>query len=459
MIDRYLQLELRRLLPRLDATLPRSFVEEVAAATAGLAPTGSAADSLRHARSVARFGPPPPPWLGTLRPDLDALRRRGREQASADLPAHANDADAEDDDADQTERSAIAELLSGLSNPLGNVLQQMLGMRRTPGDGSGGQVGGSLVTVRSTGRGAGQRAAPSAPVRRVDRRRGAGTWYDEWDARRCAYRSAWVRIAELGLPAYARDVPVDAGERRLRRQLAPLMRSPDRRASTSTGDDLNLTNLVDMRVEARTGRGGEWQVFSERRLTGAGFGVLLVLDATSSGASDAGGLEVFERQSRLTAALAAAFDDLGVRCAVAAFRSFGRQNVQWLTVKSYDEPWRSDPRRRLAGLSPAGYTRLGAAIRHATQVAPTSGESRNCVLLVTDGVPYDDQYEGVYATADCRRAVEEACEARIAVVGLGVGADESTDAWMPDDFHVIDEVDAPGQVVVAALRRALRRTA
>jgi nitric oxide reductase NorD protein len=52
-----------------------------------------------------------------------------------------------------------------------------------------------------------------------------------------------------------------------------------------------------------------------------------------------------------------------------------------------------------------------------------SGTPYKLLLLISDGYPYDDQYEGDYAIDDTRKAIEEAREAGVAVVCLSVGGD------------------------------------
>jgi nitric oxide reductase activation protein len=83
--------------------------------------------------------------------------------------------------------------------------------------------------------------------------------------------------------------------------------------------------------------------------------------------------------------------------------------------------------RRLQGLAPGAYSRLGAAIRHGTAVLKDEGGTpRRLLVVLSDGLAYDHGYEPAYGAADARRALHEARQQGIGCLCLSVGA--STDA-------------------------------
>lgn len=136
-----------------------------------------------------------------------------------------------------------------------------------------------------------------------------------------------------------------------------------------------------------------------------------------------------ELQRRSAATLAATLEELGDRVAVYAFRSKGRHAVQLPAIKTFEQRFGALPRARLNQLQPSGYTRLGAAIRGAGEILKTEAGTQNRLLLViSDGHPYDDGYEGRYAEADARKALEELRGDGVACLCLSLGATTESDA-------------------------------
>jgi hypothetical protein len=80
-----------------------------------------------------------------------------------------------------------------------------------------------------------------------------------------------------------------------------------------------------------------------------------------------------------------------------------------LRIKAFNDGYAGPARQCLACLQPSGYTRMGAAIRRATHVLRTGGGTeRTLLVIISDGLPYDDDYEGGYAEQDRRHRLEEA---------------------------------------------------
>lgn len=92
-----------------------------------------------------------------------------------------------------------------------------------------------------------------------------------------------------------------------------------------------------------------------------------------------------------------------------SFRFSGLQQVRWQVLKDFDEGYGGEVRGRVLALSPGYYTRMGAAIRRASQVLGGQPQKRRLLLLLSDGKPNDlDRYEGRYGIEDTRQAVIEA---------------------------------------------------
>jgi nitric oxide reductase NorD protein len=99
----------------------------------------------------------------------------------------------------------------------------------------------------------------------------------------------------------------------------------------------------------------------------------------------------------------------GDRFALWGFSSRKRADVRMHCIKGFDERYTDAIRGRIAVIKPGFYTRMGAAVRHATRQLEKEVAGRRLLLLLTDGKPNDlDQYEGRYGIEDTRMALREA---------------------------------------------------
>jgi nitric oxide reductase NorD protein len=100
---------------------------------------------------------------------------------------------------------------------------------------------------------------------------------------------------------------------------------------------------------------------------------------------------------------------LGDPHALYAFRGKGARRVELITLKRFGDPGGTQVRDRIGGIEPDGFTRVGAAIRHATTLLARQPVRQRLLLLLSDGRPNDiDVYEGRYGLEDTRQAFVEA---------------------------------------------------
>jgi nitric oxide reductase NorD protein len=103
------------------------------------------------------------------------------------------------------------------------------------------------------------------------------------------------------------------------------------------------------------------------------------------------------------------------------------------TVKAFGEDMSTDVERRIASLKPGYYTRMGAAIRHASAELAKQSSRTKLLLVLTDGKPNDvDHYEGRFALEDSRKSVAEA--RRMGNVVFAVTVDKDAKSYLPSMF-------------------------
>lgn len=99
----------------------------------------------------------------------------------------------------------------------------------------------------------------------------------------------------------------------------------------------------------------------------------------------------------------------GDRFALHGFSSRHRGHVRFHKLKSFDETHGGEIRGRINAIKPGYYTRMGAAIRHASKLLEVEPSTQKLLLILTDGKPNDlDKYEGRYGVEDTREAVRAA---------------------------------------------------
>ena len=440
---RYLALEGRRVLAALAQQIPL----DAALLPDGQPSTGTADESLEVAKGRAKVADPPE-WFGVIKPSrLTAPTVGPGGQATKkdlqlqfdpiDLPESEDDED-EDDDGGKSGESKILKLFESPlfdNQSMSDYFRKMFGGSRTPGEGAA----GAEITVRSTRRvqeiGPNARPLPTRIQFTDDGKPGAavgvgGALYPEWDVFNDRYKPDWCRVVDFPL-TIAADVS-DAGVAHddvLRRRLARVGLGPKVLRGRADGDDLDLEALIDMFVDLRSGYSPPEHVYLERRKLARNLGVLILIDASGSAVdADLDGLAVHDHQRRAAATLAVTLEGLGDRVAVYAFRSQGRHAVHLPAIKTFDQNFGAVGRARLNQLEPSSYTRLGAGIRGAGEVLKNEAGTPNRLLLIlSDGLPYDDGYECRYAEADSHKALEELRADGVACLCLSIGASTETD--------------------------------
>ncbi|QZY44764.1 nitric oxide reductase activation protein NorD [Mycolicibacterium austroafricanum] len=438
---RYLALEAHRVLAELAQRVP------LAAAVGPAAPpqSTSSEESLNIASGRTKLDAPPD-WFGTIKPSklIHAGVESGGRATDADIRTaveHADGSELDDDDDDgPAEKSWILRLFEvplGAQAPA-NFLRTLFGRSRSSGsEGAGGELGVGSIQRMSR---AGVHARPlPTPIRFTgDEKPGAaigigGAWYPEWDVYRGGYRQDWCRVIDFPVTAAA-GATVAGAERDavLGRRLARIGLGPKVLHARADGDDVDTEALIDLFVDLRSGHSPPEHVYTERRKLARDLGVLILVDASGSATdADGDGLAVHEHQRRAAATLALTLEELGDRVAVYGFRSQGRRAVHLPVIKSFGERFGAKGPARLGQLHPSGYTRLGAGIRGAGDILKKqAGTPHRLLLVLSDGFPYDDGYEGRYAEADSRKALEELRADGVGCLCLSIGA--ATDAEAMD---------------------------
>lgn len=268
-----------------------------------------------------------------------------------------------------------------------------------------------------------------------DRPLGPGRRFPEWDYRRnallpdhCALQTFVAQPSEPYVPPAA----LKATAQRVRRRLEILRAGMGRARGQAEGDDIDLDAWVRHRVDAASSPTSEAPaVFSRRVRTERSLATLLLADLSLS--TDAYATQTARVIDVIRDALYVFGEALaasGDPFEMLGFSSVRRHNVRIHHLKGFDERWNVASRDRVGGIKPGYYTRMGAAIRLATQRLGERPERQRLMLILTDGKPNDlDIYEGRYGLEDTRHAVQAARAAGL--IPFCITIDASAHEYLP----------------------------
>lgn len=278
------------------------------------------------------------------------------------------------------------------------------------------------------------------PVAEDDTVLGEGIALPEWDYRKQALLPDYCRLLEMSAQqADACELPqhLRRTARHLRSQFQALMPERTWLKAQQDGDELDLDQWVQQEADRITGgvvaQRGLYRKLAQRQRD---LSCLLLADlslSTDAYTSDHARVIDVIRDSLFL--FSEALSATGDRFAMHGFSSLKRGHVRFHNLKGFDEPYDNKIRGRIAAIKPGYYTRMGAAIRHATGLMMKQQSQQRLLLLLTDGKPNDlDQYEGRYGIEDTRVALLEA--RKVGLRPFCVTIDREANDYLPHLFGV-----------------------
>jgi len=248
---------------------------------------------------------------------------------------------------------------------------------------------------------------------------GAGIALPEWDWKRRLMKADFCRLQTMvARSATPQPLPerLRRHARKLKNQFAAL--APIRRWQKAQPEGSELD--IDACVRIATDRLAGWHfsgagAYLNHRPTERDLACLVLADlslSTDAHVNDEQRVIDVIRDSLML--FGEALSSTGDQFAFYGFSSLKRSFVRFHEIKAFDRPLDSEARGRIAALKPGYYTRIGAAVRRATQIIEKQPANRRLLLILSDGKPHDiDLYEGRYGIEDTRMALIEARAAGI----------------------------------------------
>ncbi|HEX6372343.1 MAG TPA: VWA domain-containing protein [Longimicrobium sp.] len=292
-----------------------------------------------------------------------------------------------------------------------------------------------------------------------------GTPYPEWDYEEARYqpRAAVVRMlpAALGDEGWAAAVLARHAPlvRRLRERFERLRAQRTRLMQQRRGDELDLAACVRAMVDLRTGHSPDDRLYADVRPARRGLGITLLVDISGSTDERVGSARIIDIEKTALLLTSEALDALGDVYSILTFSGVGAGDVRLRTLKDFGEHNGRAVRQRIAALKPEGYTRMGAAIRHAVAQMGRTNAGHRLLLIISDGKPNDkDHYQGRFAIEDARQAIAEARAAGVHPFCLTVdrkGSSYLTRIFGPAGHVVLRHPDQLPLALVGVVRQIL----
>ncbi|MDA8387161.1 MAG: VWA domain-containing protein, partial [Nitrospiraceae bacterium] len=270
--------------------------------------------------------------------------------------------------------------------------------------------------------------------------------YDEWDYRRAGYRRGWCTLyeqesgrghepfVEQTLKSYGGYVTA------LRNRFELLRREPKLLRRQKDGDDIDLDAMVEAIADMKAGIGpSDKDLFTRYERNERDIAALFLLDMSGSTKGWVN-RAVKESVVLMCEALAA----LGDRYAIYGFSGMTRGRCDFYRIKSFGEDYGPEVKKRISGIEPKDYTRMGPAIRHSVSILGRVEARTRLLVVLSDGKPEDyDAYKGDYGIEDTRKALIEARQRGFHPFCITI--DRQARSYMPhmygaSHYIVIDEV-------------------
>lgn len=404
--SRYLRLEVARALIAQADRLPSHGWERPVVTVH----TDSSRESLSYARSRHPLSSPPPEW-GVIHPKAVLASVRNGNISSTALSGADREAEGQssnDDNGAQVGRRRRAwKRAARRGRSTGQGVPADLHRLREVRSGRGG------ASIRMTG------PAPTTSGLLDGGRGGAGRRYPEWDCYAKCLRPDRCTVVEVGVEgssaAVLQEVTMGAALSRVRLDHVRVKGQLD-------GDAIDPDAAIRARIDALSGHTPDERIYSTHLRRRTPIGVFVLIDMSGSLARHRPGTRsVAELHRSATAVLLDSMQRQGDRTAAAAFRSFGRSRIEITPIKNYTGRFNLAAREDLCRLRPGGFTRMGAAIRFAGDQIRDAGTRRRLLVVITDGFPFDQGYEGAYAAQDTSHALDELFARGVGTVCLAVG--------------------------------------
>lgn len=262
--------------------------------------------------------------------------------------------------------------------------------------------------------------------------------YSEWDFTKRKYRNDFCSVFPIAQQtadnSYYKSTIAENARllQNLRKTMASVNNKMQQQRRQTQGDAFDFDAVTDAFAEMLSKRTTTDKLYLSNRKKDKDISILLLLDISLSSDGYVDGLRVIDVEKQVSILFGEILNEYAIDFAVKGFFSKTRNYSSYVSIKDFDENW-SVATKRIGGLEPQGYTRIGAALRHSGALLKSRNSKNKWVILISDGKPNDyDKYEGAYGINDVKQALRELNESKIQSYALAI--ESTAKYYLPQMF-------------------------
>lgn len=252
--------------------------------------------------------------------------------------------------------------------------------------------------------------------------------YDEWDFKKRIYKPDFCKvypkkIVETDVDFYKKTlVKNNSTLIGLRKMLTTVNNKYQQQRQQTQGEEFDLDAITDLFVDVHSGHTPSEKIYLSKRKKEKDLSILLLLDVSLSSDGYAAGNKVIDVEKQVSILFGEILNEFNIDFSINCFHSKTRNHSTYQTIKGFEEDW-NRAKFKVGAVTPTGYTRIGAALRHSGALLDQRDTKNKWVILISDGKPNDyDKYEGKYGINDVKQALRELNERRINSYALAIEA-------------------------------------
>jgi len=252
--------------------------------------------------------------------------------------------------------------------------------------------------------------------------------YNEWDFSKRRYKENYCKVypktqLKTDVNYYKNTISKNSSTLiNLRKILTNLNNKIQQQKRQSQGEEFDIDAITDLYVDVHSKKTPSDKIYLSNRKKEKDLSILLLLDISLSSDSYAAGNRVIDVEKEVSILFGEILNEFNIDFSIDSFYSKTRNFSTYLTVKDFDENW-SAAKYKIGAIEPSGYTRIGAALRHAGARLDARKNKSKWIILISDGKPNDyDKYEGKYGINDVKQALRELNQRNINSYALAIEA-------------------------------------